>query len=58
MHCPHKPCTAEFCWVCLADWEQHVGDFYVCNQFREDEAKSSGDSGKPEMLRLLFYYTR
>ena len=56
MNCRNESCQASFCWVCLGDWRDHAN--YKCNQYVEDEAKTSRDTSRAALEKYLFYYTR
>lgn len=59
-----QQCKYEFCWVCLANWNEHganTGGYYKCNKF---DASNGGDDqsdaarAKRELDRYLHYYKR
>ena len=63
-HMSCQQCKYEFCWVCLANWNEHganTGGYYKCNKF---DASNGGDDqsdaarAKRELDRYLHYYKR
>jgi ariadne-1 len=56
-----KNCKGEFCWVCLQKWSTHAGDFYNCNKFDPQAAKSkeaAKASTRAALDRYLFHFHR
>lgn len=54
MHCK---CGHEFCWVCLADWSSHQGNYYSCRN-----AESSGTAATAadvtQARHFTYHFTR
>ncbi|KAK4403971.1 putative E3 ubiquitin-protein ligase ARI8 [Sesamum angolense] len=50
-----RPCSFEFCWLCLEDWRAHTSR--VCNTYKEEEEKSK-EATRVHLDRYAHYYER
>jgi len=64
-HMVCQQCKYEFCWICLAPWQDHgasTGGYYKCNKFasENDNPNDQSDAAKAkrELDRYLHYYQR
>ncbi len=55
-HITCRKCQHHFCWVCLGSWQNHTGDAYACNRYRDKGDKVS--ASRQQLERYLHYYTR
>lgn len=61
MVCKNTECKAEFCWVCLGNWQHHGSSWYNCNRFDESDARAARDAqerSRALLQRYLFYCRR
>ena len=59
-HMTCKMCKHEFCWICKADWKNHGGDFYRCNQYNPDtdDEKKVIDKAANDLQRYIHFFSR
>ncbi|GMI33680.1 hypothetical protein TrCOL_g737 [Triparma columacea] len=64
-HMVCQQCKFEFCWICLAAWNEHgasTGGYYKCNKFASEgdnpNDQSDAAKAKRELDRYLHYYQR
>ncbi|KAK9833366.1 hypothetical protein WJX84_001950 [Apatococcus fuscideae] len=68
MHMSCSQCKHEFCWLCLASWQEHgerTGGFYNCNKYETakkrgeyDEESLKREHARISLQRYMHYYQR